>query len=122
MDKYTEIIKAIGERTRLRIVRLMMEANVPLCVCEIMDCLGETQTNISKHLRILKLTGIVKEKKIGKWVMYSLVPYKGNFMNLLFQMIQSIPSTNFRKEIRCLKKRMSLRIDGKPIVGIIRKK
>ncbi|MFN4227649.1 MAG: ArsR/SmtB family transcription factor [Candidatus Ratteibacteria bacterium] len=122
MNKYTEIIKAIGEKTRLRIVRLLKEAKIPLCVCEIMDCLGETQTNISKHLRILKLTGIVKENKIGKWVMYSLVPHKEKFINLLFQAIENIPSSHFRKEIRCLKKRISLREDGQPVIGIKGKK
>ncbi|MCM8785489.1 MAG: hypothetical protein NC899_04505 [Candidatus Omnitrophica bacterium] len=41
------------------------------------------ETNISKHLKILKFNVIVR-KKIGKWVMYSFVPHKEKFISLLF--------------------------------------
>ncbi|MCM8803458.1 MAG: metalloregulator ArsR/SmtB family transcription factor, partial [Candidatus Omnitrophica bacterium] len=122
MERYAEIIKAIGERTRLRIIKLLMEANVPLCVCEIMDCLQETQTNVSKHLKVLKYAGIIKENKKGKWVMYSLSPYKDKFISLLFKAVESIPTADFRKEIKCLNQRLSLRKEGQPVIGIRRKK
>ncbi|MCM8820734.1 MAG: metalloregulator ArsR/SmtB family transcription factor [Candidatus Omnitrophica bacterium] len=122
MERYVEIIKSMGERTRLRIIKLLMLTNAPLCVCEIMDCLGETQTNISKHLRILKYNGIIKENKKGRWVMYSLSPHKEKFISLLFEAVGNIPLTSFKKEMRCLKYRMSLRKNGQPVVGIKRKK
>ncbi|HOL21660.1 MAG TPA: metalloregulator ArsR/SmtB family transcription factor [bacterium] len=122
MEKYAEIIKAAGEKTRLRIVRLLLEAKVPLCVCEMMDCLKESQTNISKHLKILRYAGIVKEERKGKWSMYSLSSSSDKFLNLLFNAIEAIPSKRFEKENRCLKKRLGLRKNGEPVIGIRRKK
>ncbi|MCX8082015.1 MAG: metalloregulator ArsR/SmtB family transcription factor [bacterium] len=118
MERYTEVLKAAGEKTRLRIIRLLLESKSPLCVCEIMDCLEETQTNISKHLKILKYTGIIKEEKKGKWVMYSLSPNKDDFLISVIKAIKSISCDKFNKEIKNLKKRMELRKKGMPVVGI----
>lgn len=120
MERYIEMLKAAGEKTRLKIIRLLMEAESPLCVCEIMDCLGESQTNISKHLKVLKYAGLIKESRKGKWVMYSLSPCKEKFMKFLLNTIENIPPANFKKEIRCLNQRMSLRKDGEPVIGIRR--
>ncbi|MGB9677248.1 MAG: ArsR/SmtB family transcription factor [Candidatus Ratteibacteria bacterium] len=118
MDRYTEILKAVGEKTRLRIVKLLLKAPVPLCVCEIMDCLKENQTNISKHLKILKYAGFVVEKREGKFVMYSIIMSKDKFLNLFFNLINSIPEEFFKEDIKCLKRRLSLRKNGKCVIGI----
>ncbi len=121
-EKYIEIFKALGEDTRLRIINLLLKAKVPLCVCEIMDCLKESQTNISKHLKILKYAEIVREKREGKFIIYSLVKENGKFLNLLFNAIKLIPEELFKEDIKCLKKRLSLRENGKCVVGIRREK
>ena len=116
--KYIETFKALGEEKRLRIINLLLNAKVPLCVCEIMDCLKENQTNISKHLKILKYAGIVREKREGKFIMYSLVNKNEKFLNLLFNTIKAIPEGLFKEDIKCLKKRLNLRENGKCVIGI----
>jgi len=121
MEKYTEIFKTVGEKTRLKIVKLLLKSEVPLCVCEIMDCLKENQTNISKHLKILKYAGIVEEKREGKFVMYSLTKSEDRFLLSLLNTINSIPENIFKEEIECLKKRLNLRENGKCVIGIRRK-
>ena len=62
--------KALADHTRLRILGLLL--NRGLCVCEVMDILGMTQSRISRHLGILKLTGFVEEERKGKWVIYKI--------------------------------------------------
>lgn len=120
MKKYIDYLKAIGEETRLRIIRLLLKAKVPLCVCEIMDCINESQTNVSKHLKILKYCGLVKEKKEGKFVMYHISEKRDEFLKILFKIIDSIPDRFFKKDEKCLKKRLSLRKNGKCVIGIRR--
>ena len=79
MDYYTRAFKALGDSTRLRALRALQEAERELCVCEIADALKETQYNISRHMRILKDAGLVKERKGGRWVFYSLAEPENEF-------------------------------------------
>ena len=43
-----------------------------MCVCEVMVALDLTQPTASHHLRILENVGLVKDRKEGKWVFYSI--------------------------------------------------
>lgn len=65
-------IKALGEESRMRIVRLLLAR--PHCVMEISESLGLTAYNVSKHLRILREAGLVELEKRGQKRVYSLVP------------------------------------------------
>ena len=65
-------LKALGEETRLRILRLLFEK--PMGVCEIAEKLGVTQYNVSKHLRIMREAGLLEVQKSGKQRMYSVIP------------------------------------------------
>ncbi|TVP94909.1 MAG: transcriptional regulator [Acholeplasmatales bacterium] len=65
MDRM-EIMKQLGNETRLRLVVLLLGRE--LCVCELEEILGERQVNITKHLNKLKEAGIVtvrREKQRG---------------------------------------------------------
>jgi len=57
------VLKALGEDNRVRIVGLLMDA--PLGVCEIARRLGSTYYNVSKHLRILRVSGLLEVEKHG---------------------------------------------------------
>jgi len=70
MNNLTKIFKALSDETRLRILSLMKEGEI--CVCDIADTLQMTQPNISFHLSILKEVGLIKDRKNGRWVHYSL--------------------------------------------------
>jgi DNA-binding transcriptional ArsR family regulator len=63
-------LKALGEESRLRILRMLMsrERNVN----EIADTLDMTQYNVSKHLRVLREAGLLQHQKQGQLRLYSL--------------------------------------------------
>ena len=70
MEKLVKIFKALGDRNRLRIVKMLQRRS--LCVCEITAILSLATPTVSKHLSILKEAGIIKDLKNGRWVEYSL--------------------------------------------------
>lgn len=70
IDKYTKFFKALGEPTRLKILRLIAERE--MCVCELMEVLDMNQPRISQHLKVLKEAGAVKERKQAQWSYYSV--------------------------------------------------
>ena len=59
-----------GDSTRIKILYALFEAE--LCVCDIAQALGMTQTAVSHQLRVLKANKLVKFRKEGKNVFYSL--------------------------------------------------
>lgn len=66
----TNIFKALSDETRLRILSLIL--NGEMCVCEIENCLGLTQSNASRHLTALKNAGILSSSKQAQWAYYRL--------------------------------------------------
>lgn len=65
-----EIFKVFGDSTRIRILFLLLEAE--MCVCDIAQLLNMNQSAISHQLRILKQAKLVKSRREGKSVFYSL--------------------------------------------------
>jgi len=66
----SEIFKALGDPTRVKILYVLRENE--LCVCDIATLLGMTVSAISHQLRLLRNLKIVKHRKEGKMVYYSL--------------------------------------------------
>ncbi len=69
----TEKIKALGDETRLRVMRILLKAGVQLCVCEIEAITGKPQYAISRALGVLRNARLVREERDGKLVKYSPV-------------------------------------------------
>ena len=65
-----DLYKIFGDSTRLRILYVLYETE--LCVCDIAGMCGMTLSAISHQLRVLKNARLVKHRKIGKSVFYSL--------------------------------------------------
>jgi len=65
-----ELFKVFGDSTRIRIIWALFEAD--MCVCDIANLLNMSQSAISHQLRVLKNSRLVKYKKSGKTVYYSL--------------------------------------------------
>ena len=65
-----ELFKVFGDSTRIRILYVLFEAEV--CVCDLAEALNMTQSAISHQLRILKQNKLVKSRREGKSVFYSL--------------------------------------------------
>lgn len=64
------LFKALADRTRLRILGLLVSGEV--CVCDIHDSLGIPQPMASRHLAYLRRAGLVSTRKDGLWVHYRL--------------------------------------------------
>ena len=65
-----ELYKVFGDTTRIKILYVLFEAE--LCVCDIAQLLGMSQSAISHQLRVLKQSRLVKFRRDGKTVFYSL--------------------------------------------------
>ena len=63
-----EILKALGDENRIRILNLLIRQE--LCVCEIETLLDMTQSNASRHLNKLKSAGVITSEKKSQWVYY----------------------------------------------------
>ena len=65
-----ELFKIFGDSTRIKILYVLFESE--MCVCDIAQLLNMTQSAISHQLRILKQSQLVKSRRDGKSVFYSL--------------------------------------------------
>ncbi len=65
-----ELFKVFGDSTRIRILYALFESE--LCVCDIAEVLNMTQSAISHQLRVLKQARLVRNRREGKQIYYSL--------------------------------------------------
>ena len=70
MNNLLHIFKAFSDETRLRILKLLEGGE--LCVCDIVAAINTVQPKISFHLGVLKEAGLIKDRRQGKWIHYSL--------------------------------------------------
>ncbi|MCD8188560.1 MAG: metalloregulator ArsR/SmtB family transcription factor [Ruminococcus sp.] len=65
-----ELLKVFGDSTRIRIIFVLCESE--MCVCDIAKLLEMTQSAISHQLRVLKQARLVKSRREGKTIFYSI--------------------------------------------------
>lgn len=65
-----DIFKAFSSDIRMKIFKFLLEGN--MCVSGIVKKLNVSQPTVTQHLKILQQTGLVKSKKIGYWMHYSI--------------------------------------------------
>lgn len=70
LENVADLFKIFGDRTRIRLLRALHQSE--MCVCDMAYLLDMTQSAISHQLRILKQAKLVKNRKEGKVVYYSL--------------------------------------------------
>jgi len=83
MDKYRNMLeffepvsRSIADPTRVRILKMLEPGE--LCVCQITAILGLAPATVSKHLSLLKLAGLLSQRKDGRWVFYRLSKHDNN--------------------------------------------
>ncbi|MBI4164355.1 MAG: winged helix-turn-helix transcriptional regulator [Acidobacteria bacterium] len=120
MDRDTEILQALAEPTRLRILNLLTQA-VEICVCELVDALGIPQYGVSRHLNVLAAAGWVEDRRQGKWIYYrisrNLKPYQRTVLNALRQLREE--REDFRRDEARAGRRLELRRGGVCCVGLV---
>jgi len=102
--KVNQILTAFADSHRLRIINLLNEKE--LNVAEICQILHSTQPNISKHLTRLRLTGIVRDKRKGRYAYYYLIkPGNKFYKQLLSSITEELGDLEiFKKDIERLRK------------------
>ena len=68
--QFNETLKLLADDSRIKIITLLRQGEV--CVCDIAEKLDIEQSLLSHHLKKLKLANLVIERKVGRWVHYSL--------------------------------------------------
>lgn len=81
-----EIFKVFGDSTRIKILYVLFEQE--MCVCDIAQLLNMTQSAISHQLKILKQSRLVKNRREGKAVFYSLAD--GHVRSIINQGLEHI--------------------------------
>ncbi len=86
MRELIKVMKALSDPNRVKMVKILQHRE--LCVCEIQSALGQAQSTVSKHLRILEEAGLVTFRKDGLWVNYRLCegthnPYAADLLERL---------------------------------------
>lgn len=67
---YLKTFKALSDPNRLRIMKMLGERE--LCLCEVREMLGLSNSTVSKHLTVLRDAGLLLDSKEGKWVNFRL--------------------------------------------------
>jgi len=93
-----KIFKALGDRSRLRIINMLSEK--AMCVCEITEVLGLSQSTVSGHLRVLKEAELVEDEKDGLWVEYHLFNDKTFNSDILDLILEALKSNQKMEEDR----------------------
>ncbi|MGD0886454.1 MAG: metalloregulator ArsR/SmtB family transcription factor [Thermodesulfovibrionales bacterium] len=103
MEPFILQAKAISDPTRVRMLKLLEGGE--LCVCEIMEVLGLVQSTASKHLNILKMSGLVESRKGGTWSYYRLSDKSRNHNKdfLKYVALHLNEDDTITKDKKCLK-------------------
>lgn len=103
-----ELYNLLSDETRLRCLMLLHKEE-ELCVCELSKILESIQPKVSRHLSMLRNSGIVTDERRGQWVYYRLNPslpeWIRNIISTSFENLQKIePFHSDIKNLRALHK------------------
>lgn len=89
MDKAAMVLKLLGDKTRLTMVKILDKHEC--CVCEFVEIFKVSQPSISQHLRKLKDVGLVEEERKGQWIFYSLNK-EHEYYSFVQQILEQLPT------------------------------
>lgn len=103
-----ELFSLLSDETRLRCL-LLLQKEGELCVCEMSHIIGSIQPKISRHLALMRKSGLVSDERRGQWVYYSLnclLPdwAKGIMESTLENLMRKEPYRSDIIQVRSLKK------------------
>lgn len=117
MDELNQLGQAIADPTRVRILAALLRSE--LCVCELVDALETSQSTLSSHLQVLRQIGMVRTRKEGRWIYYSLEKRKAALMNAIFSLLQKDIGRDpgLVRDARRIDRRLAMREDGRCTLG-----
>ncbi|HEX9916431.1 MAG TPA: metalloregulator ArsR/SmtB family transcription factor [candidate division Zixibacteria bacterium] len=107
MQQPAKVLKALGDETRLRILKLLLKGK--FCVCELEAALDLPQSKVSRHLTVLRSVDLAEDSREGLWIFYSLFKPKNDFERAIFQVIENALSDNhlIKKDQERLRRKLS---------------
>lgn len=103
-----ELFSLLSDETRLRCL-ILLRKEKELCVCELNQILGSIQPKISRHLALMRQSGLVLDERRGQWVYYSLNASLPEWANRIIEssfenLVKVEPYCSDIKKIHSLKK------------------
>jgi len=97
--EYTQLFKALSDPNRLMIVDMLSCGE--LCACVILEKFNITQPTLSHHMKYLSNSGLVRGRKEGKWIYYSLDGETVKNFREFFEEVTTIKKDCICYEIQC---------------------
>lgn len=98
-QRAAELFHALSDETRLAIVERLRTGE--RCVCELTDALDAAQSRLSFHLKVLKDAGLVRDRREGRWMYYTLNPEALEEMTGFTRRLASPPTVADRRAACC---------------------
>ena len=70
MRIFIRLMKALSDPNRVRALKLLEDGE--LCVCKVQQALGLAQSTVSRHMKLLEDADLIKRRREGSWIFYSL--------------------------------------------------
>ncbi len=108
-----DLFALLSDDTRLRCL-LLLQKEKELCVCELNHIIGGMQPKISRHLALMRQSGLVLDERKGQWVYYQLNPHLEKWVKEILSttfdnLKKSEPFCSDLKKLEGLRKRPSSR-------------
>ena len=116
MQDLLNVFKALSEETRLRIVKLLEHGE--LCVCDIVAALDMIQPKVSFHLAVLRDAGLIKDRRQGKWIHYSIDDTDIFRRFLILSTLERIPAESVMGDSKRLKEFLKNKTEKSNVVTL----
>lgn len=116
MPEATEIFKALSDRTRLRLLKLLISGQEH-CVCELVDALQLPQYTVSRHLSFLRRLGLLHVRREGTMAFYCLPQPQERLIEKTLALLDHLDGEEFQTDRHRLEERIAMRVDGKCVAG-----
>ncbi len=99
IKELTKIFKALSDETRLKILKILEKGEI--CVCKIVPLLNMDQPKVSFHLSVLKNAGLIKKRKEGSRIFYSIDDSDLFKRFLILSVLERIEDLDVEEEEKC---------------------
>ena len=114
LRKAENLFRALSNKKRLRLLKLLIIFDEEICVCEFEDALNLPQYTVSRHLNKLKEKNLVESRREGTWAYYSLPSELDPAeMGIIRWLDKFIDEEICKEDKHEMKKRLSIREKGK---------
>ncbi|RYD36613.1 MAG: ArsR family transcriptional regulator [Verrucomicrobiaceae bacterium] len=110
MANIVSFAKALGDPTRWRIVRMVMDE--PLCVCELADILDMPQSSVSSHVQIIRKAGLLESEKCEKWTYFRVEAKYLKIIHTMENLFSADHGHDWNEDQAKMAKRLSERLDS----------